>query len=247
MSKNRRPTPQPEPLVTHESDRAPANNPLIQKFVKAHEAFQRAFCKALQCAREAGEALLRLQAETGLKGETLFWYVREQGEVSASNRSFFLYQRIASRWNELSVVAGGDLSDLSLSQAVKLLQQSKEEKPTQPAKEKPATPEAQPETESGSDAAPSPVETEKDADAGDEEPIKVQPPFDQPDKDRHAAVFAQNGPAPTPIQLLTNVVIPSLKRATEGGVSDNEVPFLANAIKEAQALIDMLKQKYAIS
>jgi hypothetical protein len=79
-----------------------------------------------------------------------------------------------------------------------------------------------------------------------EKPIKVQPPFDQPEKDRLAAVYSQNGPASTPIQLMTNIVIPNLKRVAEAGISDQEVPFLANAIKEAMVLIDSLKQKYAI-
>jgi hypothetical protein len=79
-----------------------------------------------------------------------------------------------------------------------------------------------------------------------EEPIKVRLPFDQPEKNRLAAVYAQNGPAPTPIQLMTNIVIPNLKKVAEVGISDKEVPFLTNAIKEAMALIEGLKQKYAI-
>jgi hypothetical protein len=91
----------------------------------------------------------------------------------------------------------------------------------------------------GTDAKPQEAENEK--------AINVQPPFDQPEKDRLAAVFAQNGPAPTPIQLMTNLVIPSLKKVAETGVSDNDVPFLANALKEALALIEALKQRYAIS
>lgn len=80
-----------------------------------------------------------------------------------------------------------------------------------------------------------------------EKAIHVQPPFDQPEKDRLAAVYAQNGPAPTPIQLMTNLVIPSLKKVAEVGIGNDDVPFFANAIKEALALIEALKQRYSIS
>jgi hypothetical protein len=260
MSRKRTPTPQPEPLVPHEPDHTPVipDDPLIQKFVKAHVAFQRTFCKALQHAKDAGEMLLKLQVKTGLKGPALFAQVREQAKVSVSDRSCYLYQRIASRWNELQVVAGDDLTDLSLSQAVKLLQQAKEEKPVQSAerKDKPTPANGQAQPEIASDAAPSAstnavVEADANSPEGQEgkpeEAIKVRLPFDQPEKDRLAAVYAQNGPAPTPIQLMTNIVIPNLKKVSEVGISDKEVPFLANAIKEAMALIEALKAKYAIS
>jgi hypothetical protein len=261
--KKRRPTQQAEqPLLQHEPDRTPVttSNALIQKFTKAHVAFVRAFCKALQYAKEAGETLLKLQSQTGLKGAALFAFVREQAEVVVSDRSCYLYLRIASRWNELQVVAGDNLTDMSLSQAVKLLQQTKEAKPPQPGKgkDKPALTSDQPKAESVSNAAPnastnSPVEGGTDAkpqeapEAEKEKPINVQPPFDQTHKDRLAAVFAENGPAPTPIQLMTNIVIPNLKKVAEVAVSDNDVPFLANALKEALALIEALRQKYAIS
>jgi hypothetical protein len=127
------------------------------------------------------------------------------------------------------------------------------EKPPQQGKDKLTPAEAKPKAQNASNAAPSPVEGDTDAKSQEtqevekEKPISVQPPFDQPDKDRVAAVYAQNGPAPTPIQLMTNLIIPGLKKVAEGGVSENEVPFLANAIKEALALIEALKQKYAIS
>jgi hypothetical protein len=277
MRRKRKPTPQPklpvphepdrtpddpkpdqqaaQPLVPHEPDRTPVNpdDPLIQKFAKAHDAFERTFCKALQYAKDAGEALLKLQSKTGLKGIALFAEVRKLGEIAVSDRSCYLYQRIGSRWNLLQIVAGDKLNDLSLTQAIKLL--GKEEKPTQQGKGKgkPTPPSGQAEAEGGSDAAPSvttnavaEAETEVKPEATTEEPIKVQPPFDQPDKDRLAAVFAQNGPAATPIQLMTNIVIPNLKRVAEGAVNENEVPFLANAISEVLALIEALKAKYAI-
>jgi hypothetical protein len=259
MSRKHKPTPQPEPLVPHEPDRTPVTpaDGLIQKFAKAHVAFERTFCKALLYAKDAGETLLKLQSKTGLKGPALFAHVREQAEVAVSDRSCYLYLRIASRWNELQVVAGDELSDMSLSQAVKLLQQTKEEKPTQQPKDKPALSSGQPKGESAPNATPnagtnSPVEGEVDAkpqeaqEGEKEKPINVQPPFDQPEKDRLAAVFAQNGPDPTPIQLLTNLVIPNLKKVAEVTVSDDDVPFLADALKEALALIEALKQKYAI-
>jgi hypothetical protein len=245
-------------LVQHEPDRTPAiPDALVQKFAKAHIAFERTFCKALQYAKEAGEILLKLQSQTGLKGVALFAYVREQARLEVSDRSFYLYQRIASRWNELQVVAGNELSEMSLTQAVKLLQGPKEDKPAK-RKDKPTPTNSQPEQESGPDAAlntdtHNPAEGETDAkpqevqEAEMEKAINVQPPFDQPEKDRLAAVYSQNGPAPTPIQLMTNLVIPSLKKVAEVVVGDNDVPFLADAIKEALALIETLKQKYAIS
>jgi hypothetical protein len=227
----------------------PHERPLIQKFAKAHMAFGRAFCNALQSSKDAGEVILKFQCDSGLKGAALFGHIRERleafdpGCLKPSDRSCYLYQRIASRWNELQAVAGDALSDLSLSQAVKLLQEPKDR-----PKDKPAPAGSQSATEAGSHAAPS-MEGEVDAkpqEPAKEEPIKVQPPFDQPEKDRLAAVYAQNGPAPTPIQMMTNIVIPGLKRVAEVAVSANDVPFLANAIKEALALIDVLKQKYAI-
>jgi len=293
---------QPSAQTKPVGDPVTASNALIQKFAKAHVAFIRAFCNALQYAKEAGEALLKLQAKTGLKGTELFGRIRAEAQVDVSDRSCYLYQRIASRWNEIQVVAGDALSDTSLSQAVKLLQERKQVKhkdksapsgqtdaqpsgdthlailrpddqanPSEPGDDLPATGhqddpkdgsqgkgnQNQPEQptiapESASNAAPK-MEGESDAKSQQaqeveiEEPIHVQPPFDQPVKDRLAAVFAQNGPAPTPIQLMTNLVIPSLKKVAEGGVSENEVPFLVNAIKEALALIETVKQKYAIS
>jgi hypothetical protein len=257
MPRKRKPTPPPEPLVSHEPDST--TGPLIQKFAKAHDAFSGAFCKSLWFAKGGGEILLTLQATTGLKGAKLFAYVRKHAKRSISDRSFFLYLRIASRWNELLLKAGDKLTEMTLSQAIKLLQQSKDEKPPQQSNaNKPTPADAKPKAKSASNAAPDPgtkgpLEGESDAkpqegqEAAKEEPISVQPPFDQPDKDRLAAVYAQNGPAPTPIQLMTNIIIPGLKKVAEGGVSENEVPFLANAIKEALALIEVLKQKYAIS
>ncbi len=260
--------------------RTPATNAMIQRFVKAHIAFERTFCKALQYAKEAGEELLRLQVDTGLKGAKLFAAIREhddgEPEVVVSDRSCFLYLRIASRFNQLQIVAGDSLPEMSLSRAVKLLQETKAEKTDKPKGGKPKGGEpksgepksgepksgepksGEPATESASGAAPSatpsgPVEEGTDAkpqeaQAGDaEKPIIVQPPFDIPDKDRLAAVFAENGPAPTPIVLMTTIVIPSLKRVADTGVSESDVPFLAHAIREALALIEMLKLKYAIS
>jgi hypothetical protein len=86
-----------------------------------------------------------------------------------------------------------------------------------------------------------------ETDAKSQEAINVQQPFDQPEKDRLAAVYAQNGPASTPIQLMTNLVIPNLKKVAEVEVGVDDVPFLASAIKEALALLEALKQRYAIS
>src|SRR5262249_33197507 len=151
--------------------------------------------------------------------------------------------------NELQVVAGDDLSETTLTKAIKLLQEPKEDKSAKP-KDKATVPSDQPETQSGSDASPSAstngqatgegtTNTQEAQEA--EKGINVPPPHDQPDKDRLAAVYAQNGPASTPIQLMTNIVIPNLKKVSEVGVSDNDVPFLANAIKEALALIEALK------
>ena len=50
-------------------------------------------------------------------------------------------------------------------------------------------------------------------------------------------MYAQNGlgPASTPIQLMNNLVIPSLKRVAEGAINDDDVPFLSNAIHEASS------------
>ena len=253
---------------------------LFQVFEAAHAAFEGAFCNALQNAKVAGEALLKLQAQTGRKGTSLFDLVREQAGVDVSDRSCYLYLRIASRWNEISVVAGERLNELSLGQAAKLLQEPKPGKSPKKQAETQADPPAasddskanaevppdafhaslvQPENAASADGPPQqhaapgalqPVAAAQAPDAAAEaaqEAIDVRPPFDQPVKDRLAAVFAQNGPAPTPIQLMTNIVIPNLKRVAEVGISDDDVPFLANAIKEAVALIEELKRKYAIS
>jgi hypothetical protein len=263
-----------QPLVPHGPDGTPGTTDLlIQKLMKAHDAFSGAFCKSLWFAKGGGDIVLTLQVRTGLKGAQLFAYIRKHAKRSISDRSLFLYLRIASRWNELQIKAGDKLTEMTLSQAIKLLQQSKDEKPPQQGKDKATPAEAKPKAQSASNAAPSPGtkgllegesnakpneakekdEGESDAkpqegqEAAKEEPISVQLPFDQPRKDRLAAVYAQNGPASTPIQLMTNIIIPVLKKVAEGGVSENEVPFLANAIKEALALIEVLKQKYAIS
>ncbi len=247
-----------QPLTLHKPDHTnPAmGDALIQKFAKAHVAFEQALCNALQYARDAGETLLKLQIKTGRKGTELFDQIRSEAGVEVSDRSCYLYIRIASRWNQLKVVAGDDLSDITLSQAVKLLQVPKEDKPTKP-KDKPTLTSSQPETKSAPNAAPNGstnglVEGETDAkpqeapEAEKEKPINVQPPFDQPTKDRLATVFAQNGPAPTSLQAMTNFVIPNLKRVAEVPVEPTELPFLANAIQEALALIQQIRAKYGI-
>src|SRR5262249_28448233 len=113
----------------------PETRGLVEVFVKARQAFGGAFCQALQYAKEAGEALLKLQTQTGLKGATLFAEVRKQAQISFSDRSGWLYLRIASRWNQLQVVAGEALNEASLNQAIKLLQQTKTGK-TSPKKGK---------------------------------------------------------------------------------------------------------------
>jgi hypothetical protein len=227
-------------------------------FVNAHRAFEKNFSQALQHAKDAGTALLRLRTLTELKGTALFDHVRSETGVEVSNRSMFLYVRIASRFNELQIVAGEKLSEMSLSSAVKLLAKEDEfgkpkgSKSAKP-KNKPTPTSGQPATETPSNAPPnastdSTVKGETDAKPQQgvptEEPIKIEPPFDQPT--RLANVFAQNGPASTPMQLMTNLVIPALKKVAEAGVSESEIPFLAKAIREAAALFDVLKQKYPI-
>jgi hypothetical protein len=241
-----------QPLVPNEPDRTPANpDDLIQKFVTAHVAFERTFGEALQHARDAGEALLRLQMKTGLKGVALFASIRKEAEIlgialpPVSDRSCYLYQRIASRFNELRIVGGDNLNEMTLTKAIKLLQQSKEEKPTPPAKDEDTPPSGQPEMEIASESAPSvstnavvEAETEVKSEATKDKPkppegqpepeiaIEVQPPFDQPVKDRLAAVYAQNGPAPTPIQRVRSVHTENLQGT---GNTNKEISLISPA------------------
>ena len=255
----------------------------LDELAKADKGFKSAFLKGLQWAKMGGEALLRLQDVTGKRGEALFALVQDRLQIAS--RSCYLYMQVAKRWNELQVVAGDHLDDLSLNKAVKLLQAPKAAKGKVPSeatnKEEPvqgdadaaagdASPQQQESVQGDAEAAAddtSPQQQEPvpvpQPDAGNgslmppdavatmtapepDDPIRVALPFDQPQKDRLATVFASNGPASTPIQVMTNVVIPGLKRVVDAGVTDNDRPFLANAVKEALALIEALRQKYAL-
>lgn len=209
---------------------------LVLRIVAAHTAFGDAFRRALLHARDAGECLLSLRVVTGLEGVKLFDLVREEAGVSISDRTLYMYQRLASRWNELRVIAAERLDELSLTQAVKLLQDAKPPK---------ASPAAQPE------AGTATQEVVADSVGGDElppksadKPIIVQQPFDQPVQDRLASVFAGNGPASTPIQVMTSLVIPSLRRVAGLTIGDTDVPFLAAAIQEALLILEGLQKKY---
>src|SRR5579883_1741577 len=130
----------------------PCVDPLILDFAKAHVGFEQSFCQALGHARDAGESLLKRHSKTGLKGVPLFVHVREQGEITVSDRSCYLYQRIASRWNELQILAGDELSEMTLTKAIKLLQEPKEKAKDKP-KNKPLPPEGQQATEIASNAS----------------------------------------------------------------------------------------------
>jgi hypothetical protein len=230
------------------------------------EAYQNA-CQGLRPGvlgiKNFGQSMLDSQKALKVNDQKLYDWVRKITGCKKSDATLNNWKRLAKFWTEkvepkykAAEKAG---QPFTLQDALALIKgksrpgRKKKKAESQSNANKPTPADAKPEAQSASNAAPSLVEGESDAkpqeagEVNEEKPISVQPPFDKPDKDRLAAVYSKNGPASTPIQLMTNIIIPGLKKVAEGGVSENDVPFLANAIKEALALIEALKQKYAIS
>ncbi len=208
---------------------------------QAYQAVLGGLRTSLLAAKAYGEALLAAQQELGSNDTQLYAFVRERTSCKLGDTTLANYKRLAENWSSLDKhLAAESLQNKTLVAALSLCKKHKRK--SKPGVSTPATPSA-----INQSTSPGAHQDGSQASGGeDEEPIKVKKPFDLPSKDRLAVLYAENGPAPAPIQLMTSIIIPSLKRVANAGVTEAELPFLAIAIKEAMALIDGLKRKYAI-
>jgi hypothetical protein len=214
------------------------------------QAYQNA-CQGLRLGivsiKDFGQSMLQAQKALKLDDKRLYAWVRNVTGCNKSDATLNNWKRLAKDWTakvELKFKAAENAGKVFTLQDGLALIKGK----ARPGRQKKVEPQedrstsTNPPAEGEADTTPP-----EDQEAEREEPIKVFLPFDQPEKDRLAAVYAQNGPAPTPIQLMNNIVIPNLKRVAQAGIGDKDMPFLASAVKEALALLEALKQKYAIS
>jgi hypothetical protein len=227
------------------------NEFVVEKLNRAYQAVLDGMRTSLLAGKAYGEALLDAEKQIGCNDTELFAWVRKNTSCKLGATTLANYMRLAKNWAKLEQRLGAEsLQNKTLVEALFLCRKHKRKPSSRtPAPVTPSgvIPSMSPRTENADGSPKNLVTTAQSANSKEPEgetPIAVPPPFDLPSKDRRAAVYAQNGPAPTVIQLMTNVVT-TLKRVTQSGVESDQVPFLTNAIQEALVLLDVLKQKYS--
>ena len=102
----------------------PGATQLFQMLEEVHNRFLLTFSTAVEIAREGGTILLKLETLTGLRGEPLFNAFREATGSEASDSTLFGYRRVASRWTEITIKTGENISSVTYTACVKIAQHS---------------------------------------------------------------------------------------------------------------------------
>lgn len=223
---------------------AQGKDAVAEKLNQAYQAVLQGLRTSLVAGKEYGEALLDAQEQLGCNDTVLYKFVRQQTTCKLGDTTLANYKRLAQNWPRLEKHLGAEnLQNKTLVAALSFCKKHKRRSKSRASA--PATPSTvnQPEANSG-DAHHDGPQT---SGGKDEEPVIVKKPFDLPSKDRLAALYAENGPAPAPIQMMTSIIIPTLKRIAAAGVKDDDLRFLEKSIREATAILEGLKRKYALS